>query len=142
MARKRTRRSSSNFLSIPFLAGSLFVLLIAGFLTMNVISNSTDVKSAKDFRPNLKELKNSSATRTAKIKSCLKESRVTSFVLEGTCNNREKDGFSKATYTCQDGTSGTIEKECLGPAVAFAQAKKACAKSVCPTPSPKTTTAQ
>lgn len=139
MARKRVRRSSSNFLSIPFLAGALFILFIAGFLTMNVLSNSTDVKSAKDFRPNLRELKNSTATKATKIKSCLKESRVTSFVLEGTCNNREKDGFSKATYTCQDGTSGTIEKECLSPSSAFSQAKKACARSICPSPTPKTT---
>lgn len=137
MARKRTRRQSSNFLSIPFLAGSLFILLIAGFITTNILSNSSDVKSSKDFRLRDSESRNSTATRAAKIRSCLKESRVTSLVLEGTCDNHEKEGFSKATYTCQDGTTGAIQKECLRPAVAFAQARKACARAICPSPSPK-----
>ena len=139
MAKKRTRRSSSNFLSIPFLAGGLFVLIIAGFLTMNILSSSTDVKSAKDTRLRTSELKNSTAQRAAKLRNCLKESRVTSFVLEGPCDNRENDGFSKSTYTCQDGTSGTIEKDCLSPGSAFSQAKKACTRSVCPSPTPRAT---
>lgn len=145
MARKRS--SSGNFLSIPFLAGGLFVLIIAGFLLMNITSNSTDVKSARDTRikeTRLKDLKNvrSDSSKLNKLKECLKSSRITAFSLEGACENNARDAFNKATYSCQDGSSGAIENGCHAAASLLAKAKIACAKTVCPRPtsSPSTET--
>ncbi len=139
MARRKTRKSSAKFLSIPFLLGALFILLIAGVLTTKVLNQNSDVKSASDSRLKLTN-SNDDTTKAARLKTCFKNSRVVSFSLSGSCENKERDGFTSASYTCQNGTSGNIgSTECIEAAHAFAKARLACAKTACPTvtPSPR-----
>ncbi len=128
MAKKRSRRKTAiKLFSLPFLGGLLVILVFLAAVTWGYSTKS--VKGTADFKL---ASGSSDATSNGKLKYCFKNSRITSFVLSGVCENREKDGFTIASYSCQDGTSGTIQKGCKGGLALLNEARLNCIRTVCP----------
>lgn len=131
---KSGKKSSLKFLSLPFIAGVIVVLVVFGILSTKM--NGQDVKGTATFKPPVR-INSDNASESAK--KC--KARVTSFTIEGICTtNTDRNKFTSARYSCADGTSGIIQKDCFTPEDAFARAMMACVKTACPRPSnlPKT----
>jgi len=69
---------------------------------------------------------NSLRTTTADHKCKL--NRVSAFSVTGLCD-LNKQGFKSASYTCEDGTTGSIAKDCMNVQSAYEKALKACNKN-------------
>lgn len=120
----------SPFLSLPFLSGILVVIIVVAGLSFS-LGQQTDVKSISDFRP--PKLATESGDASTSANRC--QARINSFSVSGVCGTNEKNGFTKFTYSCSNGTYGTIQKGCYSAADLFSQARILCYKSACPVPS-------
>lgn len=133
MVKRKTRRTKAkpNLSWRKLFAYFIPVALIAVFLLNqtsggSVLGQSDEKKSLFSFG---QEKKATDSSRPPK------KIRVSNFSLSGLCDNN-KNGFKSATYTCEDGTTGTLASKCFSPQSAFEKAKKACArKSSGPKPS-------
>ena len=133
MAKRSVRshkKSSFNFLSKPFLAGILVVVVIVGLIYFSMVERQ--VKGVSIFKPPTTSFSNDSASTSAT--KC--NTRIIAFSLSGVCtNNNDRDKFTTATYTCSNGTTGTISKNCFNAQDAFVRANLNCIKASCPVPS-------
>lgn len=105
----------------PLFLGAVFIFNYANGGSVLGISEKSAEKSAK-----------------SEVNGC-KKNRVSAFSATGVCDSN-KNGFKEASYTCEDGTTGTISYTCFPIQAAYEKAQKACSKkSTCirPTKSPK-----
>lgn len=145
---RKTRRSSSSRKNTSLFGWPrvliVIIPLLAVFLIMTNSSNGRAVLGLSDS--NLLNFSKKEMTTSEKSKQKVSCNRVTSFSASTICERSDKEkannAFKSYNYTCEDGTSGSLEQtqvegRCVPIEKAYELARKACHKKCIPTKTPK-----
>lgn len=117
------------------------------FAAIIIFTNNQNARSVLGISDsNLLNLGKKEATNSYKQKPKPTCNKVTSFsavtICQSSTEEKSNNAFSTYTYTCEDGTSGSVEQKegkCVPISKAYELARKACNKKCIPTKTPTPT---
>ncbi|GEM_PF-3183030 len=148
MARKSRRSTSSRKGQSLFAWPRVLIVVLPLLAAIVIFTNNQNARNILGISDsNLLNLGKKEATNSYKQKPKPTCNRVTSFSASAICQSsteeKSNNAFSTYTYTCEDGTTGTVEQKegkCVPISKAYELARKACRQkckpSITPTPSP------
>ncbi len=133
---RRHRRSSSSPSLLAWPRVLIVVLpLLAAILIFTNNQNARSVLGISDT--NFLNLEHKFSTNSGQTtfgqqdtpsRQKCKPIRISAFSVTGLCDSNRM-GFKSASYTCEDGTTGSIVKDCMNVQSAYEKALKACNKN-------------
>lgn len=159
MARKSRRSRSSRKSSSLFAWPKVLLIIVPLFAAVFIMFNSQNGRSVLGesdsregsnkgfFNFNLKSTEPSKGPKPSGTPGKGSCNRVTSFSAVTICEStseKTNNAFQSYNYTCEDGTSGSVEQKevegrCIPIEKAYQAARKACNKKCLPTKSPTPT---
>ena len=142
MARKSRKTKNSGGSQSLFVWPRVLLIIVPLLAAVLILFNSSNGRSVLGVSDShLLNLSKKEATNSAKSRSYC--NRVTSFSAVTICDSskeRSNKAFKTYSYTCEDGTKGSVEQariegKCLPLDKAFEMARKACQRK-CITPKP------
>ena len=133
MARKSRRSTSSRKSSSLFAWPRVLIVVFPLLAAVLIFTNNQNARSVlgisdTNFLNFNSEHKATKSGQNISSEHKCKPNRVATFSVTGLCDTR-KNVFKQISYICEDGTSGTVTKECAQIQNAFERAVKACAKN-------------
>ena len=147
MARKSRRSTSSRKNSSLFAWPRVLIVVLPLLAAIVIFTNNQNARSVLGISDsNLLNLGKKETTSSDKPKPKPSCNRVTSFSASTICQSsteeKSNNAFSTYTYTCEDGTSGSVEQregKCVPISKAYELARKACRQKCKPSITPTKT---